>query len=816
MKILKRSRSIQEILPIERIEDNLLLLKDGRVAAGFSLELEEMEKKPEAGLRYESRVLQSLLNALPIGAVLQKIDIYYHEPFRIEKSKGNKKGYFEQKAINHFYNRLLLKHRSYIFISIGKDEQPRANPVNSLFAFGRSIGKNPFVGLEKRLEKITRLSSELMASISSLGLGIKRMGDGELDGLYKDYFSLSFGSGRRGYERSITRSKRSMTLGEKQVKLINLIGQGALADSVMLNGGVASDFVFPLMQHLAIPHILSSSIRIENREKELKALDLDKKLNSSLDFLAGQDNDIKSVEIDEFTAGVRAKNEQLVSLNVSVILWSANPDLLESYVEQTLSGFRMLSGAKGWVETLDSSNLFFAAAPGNSFQGYRWLLMKAENALCYMSLSGNYKSDSQGIRLSDRFRNPLRVNLFNTDLNNQNALVIGPSGSGKSFTIGSFIIQRHEKQHRQIIIDNGGTYKNAMTALEGKYFEYDPEHPLSFNPFLLPKDERGKEHLSGDKLTFLISLLATLWKGGGKLSQPERSILSLLIPKFYAEMGKGKQEQMLRKQKGLRKLKLADFYYWLEELVYERVGEELERMEESFDFKQFLITLKPFVEGEYKEVLNAEIDMDISEYPLLAFDMAKVKSNLLLYPIIALLITELALDQIRAFPDQRKYIYMDEAWSMLSDSMGEFVENMYRTVRKNNGSMCIITQGITEITSSSVGAAIIANADTQIILNHSDKTRVQKLGDTLGFTGHELAKINSIRASKDYRELFIKQGEYGKVYLLEVSDHMMAVLSSKPKERNALTKLIAKKARVTHALDQFVENKLSNAGGSRG
>ncbi|WP_374679466.1 hypothetical protein [Hymenobacter sp. J193] len=39
-------------------------------------------------------------------------------------------------------------------------------------------------------------------------------------------------------------------------------------------------------------------------------------------------------------------------------------------------------------------------------------------------------------------------------------------------------------------------------------------------------------------------------------------------------------------------------------------------------------------------------------------------------------------------------------------------------MRKTNGSVTIITQGITEITSSKIGPAIINNSATKIILRH--------------------------------------------------------------------------------------------------
>ncbi|MEO1218494.1 MAG: type IV secretion system DNA-binding domain-containing protein, partial [Bacteroidota bacterium] len=494
----RKQRSLERLIPIQEISEDKLLLKDGRIAIGFRLGLAENEQKTGAEIRLEKTALIAGLKNLPLGSSLQKLDIYYHKAF---EEKGRAQGYFERKAHQHFYHRLILSHESYLFFSLGKEDQPRANPVNSFFSFGRALGKDPFSGLEKRAQKVEKAGAELEGLFSSQGIVMKRLGDKELDQLYKAYFNLDFIHEPQGYERSMKIHRGAIEIGEKRAAIISLTEQGAVADELMLKGGVASYFSSPLGEALGIPHIVSTSFRIEDRDKELKALDLDKKLNASLDFLSGQDHEIRSAEIEAFTAEVRINSEQLLSVNVSVVLWSESEDSLGAYTDEALAAIRNMSGARGWVESYDTANLFFAAAPGNSCQGYRRLLMRAENALCYLDLSGNYKKGKEGIRLLDRYRNPLRAKLYNTELNNQNALVIGPSGSGKSFTVGSFIIQRQEQGHRQIIIDNGGSYKNALTALGGKYYEYDPEHPLSFNPFLLPQYQAGKRYLSQDKLS---------------------------------------------------------------------------------------------------------------------------------------------------------------------------------------------------------------------------------------------------------------------------------------------------------------------------
>ncbi|WP_040398698.1 VirB4 family type IV secretion system protein, partial [Cesiribacter andamanensis] len=560
------------------------------------------------------------------------------------------------------------------------------------------------------------------------GIRLIRLEEEGLRQLYLQYFNLEFATLPEQFQRSIYNHHQSPRVGEKGLRVLSLTGQGAQLEDAVRNGyGVHVPMIYPLAQALQVPHILSQSILIEDTEACLSQLDREKKINSSLHVLASQDNKIKALEIDAFTAEVRADNRQLVSLNLSLILFDSSDKQLQLQLEKAITAFRQVNGCECLVESYDAAALFFANAPGNAAQNYRWLLMPAQYAVTFSHFTTSWGSSREGELLCDRYRNPLRVQLFNTRLNNQNSLVIGPSGSGKSYTMGNFMCQRFERGERQIIIDVGGTYKNVIESLVGleAYFEYDLERPLSFNPFLI--DRQGSSWcLSADKLNFLTALLALLWKGaggkGGKglLSPAERAILLRHITAYY---------EFLNGEKQLHRLpSLSGFYHWFKCHHRTNLDQEEYRNEmQFFNVAQFMVVLKPFVEGEYRQVLNAPSELDISDYPLVCFDMARIKADPGIYPLVSMLITELALDQVRRFPDDRKYIYMDEAWAMLSDAMGEWVESMFRTIRKNNGSMCIITQGIDEIVGSPVGPAILQNAQTQLILNHTDQSQVAKM-----------------------------------------------------------------------------------------
>ncbi len=46
--------------------------------------------------------------------------------------------------------------------------------------------------------------------------------------------------------------------------------------------------------------------------------------------------------------------------------------------------------------------------------------------------------------------------------------------------------------------------------------------------------------------------------------------------------------------------------------------------------------------GKYADVLNSATHEDVSDERLICFDMARIKKNPMLYPVISILITELA------------------------------------------------------------------------------------------------------------------------------------------------------------------------------
>jgi type IV secretory pathway VirB4 component len=519
--------------------------------------------------------------------------------------------------------------------------------------------------------------------------------------------------------------------------------------------------------------------------------------------MSTQDNEVQAEEIDQFTHMIRSQGQRIVSLNLNLMVYADAPGIRKNYLEKAVSALRSMAGAESMVESVDTLALFMANLPGNAFNNYRWLVMSEPMATCYLSFMGQYPEQKSGDVLCDRFLNPVRLNCFNTALANQNAIVIGPSGSGKSFTNGYFLIQRKERGCKQIIIDVGGTYKNMLLTLNGKdfeqtYIEYDPKL-MQFAPFLVEKDDSGNYLYQVERGNFLMSLLFTLAKGkdSKNIRQVEKSVLKNLITRYYQHLNQH------RLPAGFN-----TFYEYVGELSRLRDGDEqLAKDFKYFDVDEFLTVCRPFYDGDYRQLLNGDAEKDLSEFDLICFDLARIKADTMLYPIISQLITQAALDQIAKFPDQEKYIYMDEAWTMLSDSMSEFIEYMYRTIRKNKGSIWIITQTIHEIIKSPVGQAILGNADTKVLLKHADQQLIEKTAGVLGLTSHQQDLLCSLRKEKHFREILVVMADVARVFAIEASAHHATILSSTPDERNEFVRLINHYGNLGQALNEFVERK---------
>ena len=111
--------------------------------------------------------------------------------------------------------------------------------------------------------------------------------------------------------------------------------------------------------------------------------------------------------------------------------------------------------------------------------------------------------------METRWKTPYHYDLFAGDVGH--TLVLGATGSGKSFLLNFLLVSALQYAPRVLILDLGGSYRWLTSFLGGGYLELSPSEAqdsvVRLRPFSLPATERSVQ--------FLTSWIARLLRIGG-------------------------------------------------------------------------------------------------------------------------------------------------------------------------------------------------------------------------------------------------------------------------------------------------------------
>jgi len=798
-----RECELSDVFPFEFIEDDFLISRTGTVSAGFRLEScpdsGTLSEDSMTGLHYS--LVQALSN-MPAGTIFQKLDVFYAKPFVARDDQQSDTGFLGKRWAAHYHYRPSLSHSSFLFLIFNSRPTTIKNSVTTNFSQAKKRFQNPLEDIEYLIKQASTSISACLSALSMIsGLKLARLNDTELRTLVVAYFNLGFDDLKDrltdknpgpNFNKSLSNRPQAFKIGQSGVSMISMTGQGpevysSASDRFNVNAGMLA----PVLAELGFEHIVTQSILICDTQSELRKLDMMRSMLHSLAGQRDQDGAIQESGLQTLSAEIRKQGHELVKLSLHITLYHADPAILSRQTDQALSALKSINGTRACIESFDTANLFFASLPGNAAEEYRWILMPSENAACYLNFQQFHRTDQEGLLLCDRYKQPIYINFWNEGLDNKNKLIIGPSGSGKSFTVNSFITQHCHDGDQVVIIDVGGSYKGLFQIHKGKYIEYSSGNGLRFNPFACEKDDDQRYRPNQEKINFLLDLITLLWKARGEeLAKTERTLLSQHILAYY---------------NAVQKPGMNSFFSFLSEAFNKDKSPGL-----YLDLGSLLIILEDYTSnGSRPYLLNSTEEIDLKGHKLICFDMNGIKEDEMLFPVVSLIVIELVVTKIKHFPARRKHIYIDEAWSMLKDTLGGFVMNMFRTIRKSNGAITIITQGIDEIEQSPVGKAILQNAATKILLDHSSATQFfDTLKLSLGLTEHEMDLVRSIRKNdaEGWREFFVKFGSEARVLLLDAPPEARVAFDSRIQTReNLRVKALANKGSFELAIDEIIE-----------
>lgn len=790
-----KKESLERVFPFLDFHQDMAISADGTISVPFKADLSFQEQYTEQNYIDWTSIVASSMKALPCDSLIQQVDIYYPDQWHNPEIDHDEIDFFVQKKLKHTEGRPILRHESYIILSF-PGLYKNYGPLSTFYC--RSETKNfkndPFVCLDKRLTLARKDAHQFRQSVSS-HLTLTPLTATDFSRLVHRCLSLNFLDPEGTISSGLVLEKDHVIFGANRIQVVSLKESSYQLNHTVLdkfghNGGVCAPLTEGLGRGLNFPHIISRVIRMIDSEAFLKshfnafawseATKLDERKLQNIRHIRS--------EMADFEQTLRKREEPMVYLSMLAIPFAkVYVDKLYDYSSQVQAAFSQI-GMKSYLETIDTANLFCTALPGNGNQLYRRFPIPLYSAVAHMNSTTPFTGYKEGVLLANRYKEPIYLNPFNAALDNQNAFIFGPSGSGKSFFNGKMIKDRFELGHIVIVIDSGGTYRNLFQALGGKYIELTAEKSLQLNPFLSPPGSEGKYLPDSSKIIFLVQLIGKMWKGNlneNPMSEVEKSLLSKWISSYYQNL-----------------------YDYLQALVEANGKDILDiKREQLFPFQEFFIVVEPFAHGIYKNHFNALSQDYLLDHSLVCFELEAIKGNSKLYPLVVQILFDFSFEMVSKYPDKTKFIDIEEGWTTLDDSSREHIEAFYRKGRKTKTSIRIITQDIQEIKSSKIASAIKNNAATFILLYNEKASSREEIGEFLGMNGLDMEKYGSLRRQNGpggFREIFIKEMSHSHVWLLETSPWEYAMLTSNPSERNQIADCSKRYGNIQDGIAQWV------------
>lgn len=789
----------ENVFPGEFIEESIIIKPDGNLSVGFYIEGPEPEAISEDDIDSIGESLEKVLSRLPRGVVVHfQLQVYVTEQDK-KALYQTQNGFLVGTMIRHLIDRPRVLNRLVLYLCFNPKGTKPKTPMSTLWS-AFSVWKNPLGNLERDKKAIKSIVQTFVTQFSNVPcLKLRQMKDEDLRSEMIRYRTLNFGNDNpTEIMVDHTNLTNKYLVGDKYVGFVYMAKTANQVYSSTLNErGVHTFMGWPLAGTLDFPHVVNLAFRIGG-EEELRELDRKRNIRNSFGKNTKEIDVLVMEDITSFTQEMRGESKVPVLMSHNVMVWDTHPDQLSYNLDLVKAAYLKMNGSTGISDSYNAGNYFNTYAPGYALELFNTLMISLEYAVLHFDYCKPVLADQKGTLLCNRNLEPVLIDLWSDALVNKNKLCIGPSGSGKSFTWNTLLSQAIEAGEEIVILDVGGSYRNLFKLYEdSKYIETSKDEALTFNPFLLNTDRDGNYVLTEDKMNFLLALFSILWKKPGhSLSKEEESIISEWLTLYYKDVNLFKRE----------KPRLDRFVAFIEKISSDP-SFTTDTRSKYFDSESFSLVLRKFCnDGTYGKTLNSEDNINISNYSLICFDLFGVQNDPILYPVVSLIIIELVLDKMRLNPKTRKQMVIDEAWSMLSGSMGSFIEGLFRTLRKYNAGVSIISQGIVEIKNSPVGEAIKANAATLILLDHnSQPALIPDVQKFFGLTDHEIELFKSIRKTDTWRELFIKRGNVSQVFAIDVGQHATAAFSSLSTDRARIAEL-SMKAGPEYAINQFVED----------
>lgn len=477
-------------------------------------------------------LMSSIMQSLGEGYAIHKQDVFVKREFDMKAIAKNKKGgsnnFLSSSYFKFFNGRKYTDSETYLIVT-------QKGKKGGLGTYDKGKWRDFQVKAQKVYDRLK--ANEIRCNFMSAE---------ECKTLADRFFAFDFVS----ENPSMTNFKidaEKIGMGNNQIKVYSLLD----VDNIGLPGHIrpftevsVNNATMPMDLLADIDHIpgvetavYNQIVYLPNQKRENARLDKKKNRHASM---PNPSNQIAVDDINAVQEELARNGKQLVYAHFNLIVQIKKDEDFQKVtnaLENLFARYNIHISKKAYNQL----ELFVGSFPGNCFrisEDYDRFLTLSEAAFSLMYKERQTKGDDSAFKCyyTDRQGVPLAVDITGKEgkikyTNNSNFFVLGPSGSGKSFSMNTVMRQLYEQDTDCVIVDTGDSYEGICSYYGGTYISYTKEKPISMNPFKITDIEYQNNF--GEKKNFLKSLIFQLFKGAEASSKIEDTIINTTIVEYY-------------------------------------------------------------------------------------------------------------------------------------------------------------------------------------------------------------------------------------------------------------------------------------------
>jgi type IV secretion system protein TrbE len=413
---------------------------------------------------------------------------------------------------------------------------------------------------------------------------------------------------------------------------------------------------------------------------------------SAGEYLTDDSKEAQVRELGESINELELKGNYFGRFSLTIVIYDLNREKVDRACSEFYKVFSV-HDAQLNEEKYNLLNAYLATVPGNYAFNLRYMYLSNSNYADYSFLFTLDCGERENQHLSQEYlavletnhHTPYFLNLHHRDV--AHTIILGRTGSGKSFLLNFIITNLQKYEPFTCIFDLGGSFESLTQLFRGSYVRIGLEtEDIRINPFsLLPSKEN---------LDFLALFVKVLLQGSTsfELDPAQERDLYQQIENLYSvspdlrtlgvlagTLGRGLADRLAKWTRG------GQFGF-----LFDNAEDTISFSRfQCFDFQKM---------SQYPDILE----------PLLFYILHRTNS----------VITN------REISTQFKAFFIDEAWVFLKNpSIQSYVVEALKTWRKANAAMVLSTQSLDELRRSDILDVIIESCPTKIFLANPDIDR---------------------------------------------------------------------------------------------